>query len=351
MRPIDRRRFLMTCAAVSGGLLATALGFRPAAEPRTEADLSREFRPAMGSWIGITVRHPSAVLRTRALEQAFARVAHLEALLTRHRPGAPLGRLNAAGRIDDAPPELCALLERSLDLHQRTKGRFNPAVLPVLNALRDHSAATPADLPPAARRHAFTLADPAGVRLRGGRVTLAPGMGLTLDGLAKGHVADCVADALAALDVEHCLIEAGGDVRARGERAPGEPWRVGVQDPARPDRLLTVLPLTNGGLATSGNRESLLTRGYAHLIPSETGAAGSAGSQGLAGSAALAGAGLAGCSVHAADATLADALATALATLPPAAAPGLLAAFPGAGCLLALTDGSRLVAGAFPKEG
>ena len=50
-------------------------------------------------------------------------------------------------------------------------------------------------------------------------------------------------------------INAGGDIVARGEAAPGEPWRVGIRHPDRADRVAAVLAVSDRAVATSGAYE------------------------------------------------------------------------------------------------
>jgi FAD:protein FMN transferase len=54
----------------------------------------------------------------------------------------------------------------------------------------------------------------------------------------------------------------------RGERAPGRPWRVGIQHPGRRDRVAAVLSARDLAVATSGAYE----RG-AHVVDPRTGRA------------------------------------------------------------------------------
>jgi thiamine biosynthesis lipoprotein len=92
----------------------------------------------------------------------------------------------------------------------------------------------------------------------------------TLDptGLVKGWVTDRASALLVAAGaVDHC-VNAAGDVRARGHRAPGQPWRVGIADPHRPGGLVGTVTGTDLAVATSGTAE----RG-AHVIDPRTGAA------------------------------------------------------------------------------
>jgi len=53
-------------------------------------------------------------------------------------------------------------------------------------------------------------------------------------------------------------------------RSPAEPWRIGIEHPADPTGLLTVLRVRNGGVATSGS----VHRGP-HIIDPTSGAAAS----------------------------------------------------------------------------
>lgn len=73
-----------------------------------------------------------------------------------------------------------------------------------------------------------------------------------------GAVKGWAAERASALLAEHGLLRhslnAGGDVRLRAGRERS-PWRVAVADPHRPGRLLTVLEIAEGAVATSGMAE------------------------------------------------------------------------------------------------
>lgn len=86
-------------------------------------------------------------------------------------------------------------------------------------------------------------------------------------GVVKGWAADRASAHLAALaDTDFCL-SAGGDIVccASPER---EPWRVGVEDPRDASRIIAVIPLRSGAVATSGT-----THRGAHLVDARTGCA------------------------------------------------------------------------------
>lgn len=70
-------------------------------------------------------------------------------------------------------------------------------------------------------------------------------------GLVKGWAVQRAAEHLAAGLGCDVSVNAGGDVAMLpGHHA--EPWRIGVEDPADPRRVLAVVPVVAGGVATSG---------------------------------------------------------------------------------------------------
>jgi FAD:protein FMN transferase len=71
-------------------------------------------------------------------------------------------------------------------------------------------------------------------------------------GLVKGWAVERAAEPLRALPGTDFYVNAGGDLlcHVAGEDRPG--WRVGIEDPRRPDRVSAVITMRHGGVATSG---------------------------------------------------------------------------------------------------
>ena len=118
---------------------------------------------------------------------------------------------------------------------------------------------------------------------------------------------DQAALALEALGVERYVVEAGGEVRARGTNPAGEPWQIAIEEPdAKPQRPRYVVSPSGASIATSGDYRIYFERGgrrYCHEINPAIGEPIQNG--------------LASASVVAADCASADALATALMVLGP----------------------------------
>ncbi|MFL6022574.1 MAG: FAD:protein FMN transferase [Marmoricola sp.] len=85
-------------------------------------------------------------------------------------------------------------------------------------------------------------------------------------GVVKGWAVQRAAAAFEQLeDTDFCL-SAGGDMVCRTRRAGSDGWRIGIEDPREPGRVVAVVPVRNGAVATSG----LAHRG-AHIEDPRTG--------------------------------------------------------------------------------
>ncbi len=94
------------------------------------------------------------------------------------------------------------------------------------------------------------------------------GDGPVLDpsGVVKGWAVQRAARVLGSLEAtDHCL-SAGGDMVCHVGTPGAEPWRIGIEDPRDPTRVVAVVPVRRGAVATSG----LAHRG-AHIVDARTG--------------------------------------------------------------------------------
>lgn len=285
--------------------------------------------PAMGTVVSMSVLDASRDRAEEAAGRAWEAMHRCIAVLNRFDAASAVSELNSAGRLKDAPDELLAVLRPARDLTSRTGGAFDPTVKPVVDLLHERRERGLSG-PPAEHelRDALGRVGVARMRLRGRTVAFrGDGMGLTLDGIAKGYVVDAAAAALEHAGIAHYLVNAGGDIRTAGSRDGTAPWRVAVQDPDKADRFPAILAMGTGAVATSGSYEIYFDgeRTCHHIVEAATGR-----SPGECVSV----------TVRAPTAMQADALATAVFVMGPAAGLRLIAATPGCESLV-LTAGGR----------
>jgi FAD:protein FMN transferase len=96
----------------------------------------------------------------------------------------------------------------------------------------------------------------------GGRTVLDP------NGVVKGWAVERAAEVFRVLPETDVCLSAGGDMVCRVADPEAPAWRVGIEDPHSPSRLIAVIPVRDGAVATSG----LAHRG-AHIVDARTGEA------------------------------------------------------------------------------
>ncbi len=159
------------------------------------------------------------------LERAFDWFRWVDATFSTYKPDSVLSRLNRGELpLAEAPEEVRTVLERCAQLQEETEGYF--------------------DIHSAMLRQWERLGDEA---LRVGAVEPA--------GLVKGWAVDRAARLLEEAGAQNYSVDAGGDIRVRGEPEPGRPWRIGLQHPQQRDKVAAVVVATDLAIATSGAYE------------------------------------------------------------------------------------------------
>ena len=96
--------------------------------------------------------------------------------------------------------------------------------------------------------------------------------------IAQGYSVDVICEFLDSKLIENYLVDIGGEVRALGQKANGNPWKIGIERPAEdPDNsrdLTAIIKLENQSVATSGNYRKYFEEDgvrYSHMINPSTG--------------------------------------------------------------------------------
>ncbi|SDS33699.1 thiamine biosynthesis lipoprotein [Friedmanniella luteola] len=230
--------------------------------PGSRGPLHRRAAEVMGTVVSLALRgrHAGTATGEAAWSEAMARLRRAEAMFSTYRADSLVSRLERAELLlADCPPEVHTVLALADRAEQESGGAF------------------------AVRRLDAT-----------GVVRLDP------SGVVKGWAADRAAAALAALDGTDFCLSVGGDLVCRTLDPASPPWRIGIEHPHDPTRLVATVPVRTGAVATSGTAH----RG-AHLVDARTGTAP---------------AGVASVTVVGADLTSVDVDATAAYALGPEAA-------------------------------
>lgn len=271
-RPDAARRQLLgalACGSAIGWLTAPALA--------GAAPSLRGSRLLMGTRVDIVLDGPGTSGLQGALDRAWAEMQRLADMMSRYVPGNPLDALNrAAGhRPVTIPPEMLGVLKMARRISARTGGAFDATIGSL--AGWDFGSAT-RNIPSNERiRQELRFVNYRQLILdetAGTAFLQKAGMRLDLGGVAKLPILRAGLGVLERAGVPAVMVNGGGDVMVGGADPGSRTWRIGVRDPAAPERLLAVLPLRRGIVASSGDYERGWSQGgrrYHHVLDPATG--------------------------------------------------------------------------------
>jgi thiamine biosynthesis lipoprotein len=195
---------------------------------RTAPASARYVEHVMGMPISLALRgrHAGNATAAAAWSEVMAVLREVDRVFSTYRPDSAVSRLGRGEiPLEECPPEVSEVLGLAAVAERESHGAFS-----------------------------IRLPGP------GGRRVLDP------SGVVKGWAVDRAAAALRELpDTDFCL-SAGGDMTCRTLDGDGVPWRIGIEDPADPSRVLAVVPVFTGAVATSGTAH----RGQ-HLVDARSG--------------------------------------------------------------------------------
>lgn len=198
--------------------------------------------------------------------------AATEARFSRFRPESELTRLNRGVGPFRVSAEMLDVLDAARDHVAATGGLFDPAIGGALVAAGYDRSFAPGELdrdaahePPRRARFDELVID----RSRH-TVTRPAHLQLDLGGFLKGRTVDRAAAMLPAC----AMVDAGGDVVLRGDGPDGAGWEVEVEDPADASRVILTLRVRERAVATSAANRRNWRVGSArahHLFDPRTG--------------------------------------------------------------------------------
>lgn len=198
---------------------------------------------AIGTTWNVTTDERS--LEEKEKTALLAYLADFEKRFSRFLPDSEVNQFKAATAGSyPISAELAKLLRRARELRTESDGRFDPAVAGLLEQAGYDANYT---LEPKADAKTFILPK---WNIDGNTLILEGPTTFDLGGIGKGYAIDAVSGLLSGLGFKCFLVEAGGD--AFGTRKQnGQPWRVAIQYPGKPDMAAGLLTLSREAVAAS----------------------------------------------------------------------------------------------------
>lgn len=233
----------------------------------------------------------------------FTEIKRIEDLLSKYNPDSEVAKLNQSGQLKVSPDTLY-VLQKAKEFWQLSDGAFDITVGPLMDVWgftdKKYNFPKEKEIKKTLKIVGFDKiifnADDNMVKFK------TPGMKIDLGGIAKGYALDCAVKKLKENRIKSCLINAGGQIYASGDKF-GQPWTVAVRSPRKTMRLED-LKLKDESVATSGDYEQYFmhkNKRYSHIFNPKTGYPADSG--------------VVSVTVISSDALTADALATSIFVL------------------------------------
>lgn len=203
----------------------------------------------------------------------FDEAARLDGLLSKYKEGSEVSRLNKAGKLQ-VSPETFFIIKQSKEFYAKTEGAFDITVAPLVDlwGFTNYKFRVPT-------KHSIE----ATLKLVGSDKIILheidnlvefnkPGVKIDLGAIAKGFTLDRAVEKLKENNVNSCLINAGGQVYALGDRF-GKPWKVAVKNPHK-EGVSETLELKNQSVSTSADYQQFFIKNnkrYGHILNPKTG--------------------------------------------------------------------------------
>ena len=230
----------------------------------------------MGTVITVELWHEDDNRGKKQVDSIMGEMRRIDALMSSYKPDSELSAVNAGAAKGPVTvsKELLEMIERALEYSDITSGVFDITYASAgqhydyRNNKKPDKALLQAALPAINFRHVKIDKTASTVEF------LHPGVRIDLGGIAKGYAVDRGMTMLQQAGVTTALVSAGGDTRVSGKRWD-RPWHIGIRNPRDEGSIVSMIPLENSAISTSGDYERYFVEDgvrYHHILDPKTGA-------------------------------------------------------------------------------
>ena len=214
----------------------------------------------------------------KVIEEAFALCEKYENMLSKTRKGSDVYKINhASGAEVECSDETIFVIKKAIKYGELSNGRFDVTIGQVTDLWNFQPEGGEGKIPEqAAIDEALTHVDYKQIKVNGNKISLSDHKGeIDLGGIAKGYIADKLAEFLKEKGVKSAVIDLGGNISVVGKKPDGSEFRIGVRDPFSTDGgIIGVVEAHDKSLVTSGTYERSFTKDgkvYHHILDVKTG--------------------------------------------------------------------------------
>ncbi len=236
--------------------------------------------PTMGSTYSVKyVASDGAPAKAQLQRETESILVQLDEQLSTYRADSDIEAFNAlpAGQCMAMPESARELVLAGQQLSQESDGALDLTIQPLLNLWGFGPQGRREQVPSAEEiARARETVGHRHLQVVGEQLCKDAAVEVDFNSIAAGYAVDLVAQRLEALGVESYLVEITGELKARGRKPGGAPWRVAIEAPRDDERVAQrVIELDGYGVSTSGDYRNYFERDgkrYSHTLDPQTGA-------------------------------------------------------------------------------
>lgn len=208
------------------------------------------------------------------LDKAFNRIEDFDKMLSINKENTEVDNINVKSGIEKVKvnDDIFKLIDKSLNYSKLTGGAFDTSIGPIVKLwnIGLDSARVPSK---EEVTKALPLVGYKNVELNANEKTVylkEKGMALDFGAIAKGYIADEVAEVLKDNGVKKAIVDLGGNIYALGSNKEDKPWKIGIQDPdLERNNIVGYMYSKDKSIVTSGIYERFFEKDgvkYHHIL-------------------------------------------------------------------------------------
>ena len=267
-------KLFFTCIAVSSFLF-----FGKTIHPSFSDDSLFSFKKfVMGVEVELILRDSNESHAQKASESAFAEMTRLDGILSNWKENSEISEINRSqeGKWVPVSKELFEVISKGMDVSKSTGGAFDITVGRLLHLWGFYTSSPQKPL----KEEIDKALNSVGYKLieldteKHSLFFKKPGLEIDLGGIAKGYIIEKGFDVLKTFGIKAGLINGSGDIYVWGKKSGDKLWNIAVEDPLDREKPLTILPVTDTAIFTSGDYERRFVEEdgvFHHILDPKTG--------------------------------------------------------------------------------
>jgi len=236
--------------------------------------------PTMGSTYSIKyVRRPGIAEPAHVRREVESILAEVDRQMSTYRNDSDIERFNAlpANNCQTMPASVLELVRVGEQLSAQSEGSYDLTVEPLMNLWGFGPQGREEKVPsPAALAETLQRVGSRHLHIDGDRLCKDAAVEVDFNSIAAGYAVDTIAARLEALGIHDYLAEATGELKAKGKKLDGSPWRIALEAP-RDDQQVAerIINVDGYGVSTSGDYRNYFLqdgRRYSHTFDARSGA-------------------------------------------------------------------------------